>query len=59
MIWLIREDEALAWTAPVQRRALAAAGIPVLLLAARRWQADDDTAERIAEFVERCARASA
>lgn len=59
VIWLTREDEALAWTAPSQRRALAAAGLPVLLLAARRWQADDDTSERIAEFVERCARASA
>jgi hypothetical protein len=59
VIWLTREDEALAWTAPSQRRALAAAGLPVLLLAARRWQADDDTAEQIAEFIERCSRASA
>jgi hypothetical protein len=59
VIWLTREDEALAWTAPSQQRALAAAGLPVLLLAARRWQADDDTFERFAEFVGRCARASA
>jgi hypothetical protein len=59
VIWLTREDEALAWTAPSQQHALVAAGLPVLLLAARRWQADDDTCERIAEFVERCAHASA
>lgn len=59
LIWLAREDEALAWGAPSQQRALTASGLPMLLLAARRWQADDDTSERIAEFVERCARASA
>lgn len=59
VIWLTREDEALAWTAPVQRRALEAAGVPVLLLAARRWQADDDAAERIAEFIRRCESATA
>jgi len=54
VLWLTREDEALAWTAPVQRRALEAAGMPVLMLAARRWQADDDTPERMAEFIRRC-----
>ena len=59
VVWLTREDEALAWTAPLQQRALAAAGFPVMLLAARRWQADDDTSEQIATFIERCARASA
>ncbi|MBN1240935.1 MAG: 2-hydroxyacyl-CoA dehydratase [Gammaproteobacteria bacterium] len=59
VIWLTREDEALAWSAPSQQRALAAEGLPVLLLAARRWQADDDTPERIMEFVGRCANASA
>ena len=58
VIWLTREDEGFAWMAPTLERALAAAGLPVLLLAARRWQADDDTAERIAEFVGRCARVS-
>jgi hypothetical protein len=59
VIWLTREDEALAWTAPSQQRALVAAGLPVLLLAARRWQADDGACEQIAEFAARCARASA
>lgn len=50
IIWLTREDEALAWHVPAQQRALAAAGIPVLVLPAARWQADDDTLDRIAEF---------
>lgn len=59
VLWLTREDEALAWTAPLMRRALEAAGLPVLLLAARRWQADDDTAERLAQFIERYRHASA
>src|SRR5690606_2858192 len=59
VIWLTREDEALAWTAPAQRRALSAAGLPVLPLTARRWQADDDTSERMAEFIRRCASATA
>ncbi len=59
VVWLAREDEALAWTAPSFERALAAAGLPVLMLTARRWQADDDTPERIAEFIRRCSSATA
>lgn len=59
VLWLMREDEGLAWTAPGQRHALTAAGLPVLLLAARRWQADDDTPGLISEFIERCKRATA
>jgi 2-hydroxyglutaryl-CoA dehydratase, D-component len=50
VLWLTREDEALAWHVPAQRRALAAAELPVLILPAARWQADDDTPERIAGF---------
>ena len=50
IVWLTREDEALAWHVPAQRRALAAARLPALILPAARWQADDDTPERIAEF---------
>jgi len=50
IVWLTREDEALAWHVPAQRRALAKAGVPVLMLPAARWQADDDTLDRIAEF---------
>jgi hypothetical protein len=50
VLWLTREDEALAWHVPAQRRALAAAGIPALVLPAARWQADDGTLENIAAF---------
>lgn len=50
VIWLTREDEALAWHVPAQQRALAAAGIAALILPAARWQADDDTLDRIARF---------
>jgi hypothetical protein len=50
ILWLTREDEALAWHVPAERSALEAAGIPVLILTAARWQADDDTLERIAAF---------
>lgn len=59
VLWLTREDEALAWTVPAQRRALAAASVPALLLAAARWQADDDTPRKIADFIGGAARASA
>lgn len=59
VIWLTREDEALAWVAPAIERALAAAGLPTLLLTARRWQADDETSDLIAEFTRRYARATA
>jgi hypothetical protein len=50
ILWLTREDEALAWHVPAQRRALAAAGMPALILPAAHWQADDDAPERIAAF---------
>jgi hypothetical protein len=50
VLWLTRADEALAWHVPAQRRALAAADLPALILPAARWQADDDTPARIAEF---------
>jgi 2-hydroxyglutaryl-CoA dehydratase, D-component len=50
ILWLTREDEALAWAVPAQRRALAAAGLPALVLPAARWQADDDTLDTIMDF---------
>jgi hypothetical protein len=50
ILWLTREDEALAWHVPVQVRALATAGIPTLVLPAARWSADDGALERIVEF---------
>jgi hypothetical protein len=50
IVWLTREDEALAWQVPAQRCALAAAGTPLLMLPAARWQADEDTLERLTAF---------
>jgi 2-hydroxyglutaryl-CoA dehydratase, D-component len=55
VLWLTREEEALGWHVPAQRKALEAAGIPALLLTSRRWQADDGAPEAIAQFVtEQC-----
>lgn len=59
VVWLTREDEALAWTAPAEQRALEAAGLPTLLLPAARWQADDGALERIDEFCRECVNATA
>jgi benzoyl-CoA reductase/2-hydroxyglutaryl-CoA dehydratase subunit BcrC/BadD/HgdB len=50
VLWLTREDEALAWQVPAQQRALAAAGIPALIVSAAQWAADDGALERIADF---------
>jgi len=50
ILWLTREDEALAWHVPAQSRALGAAGIPLCVLPASRWQMDDGALERVAEF---------
>ncbi len=50
ILWLTREDEALAWQVPAQRKALADAGVPALILPAARWLADDDALQRITEF---------
>lgn len=50
ILWLTREDEALAWQLPVQRRALVEADIPALVLPAARWHADDGAPDRIRDF---------
>ena len=50
ILWLTREEEALAWQVPAQRKALAAAGIPALVLPAASWHADDDALQRITDF---------
>jgi hypothetical protein len=50
ILWLTREDEGLAWHVPAMRRALAAAGLPALVLPAASWRGDDGAMERIAEF---------
>jgi hypothetical protein len=52
VLWLTREDEALAWHVPTQRRVLAAAGVPALTLTARRWDARDGAAADIARFLQ-------
>jgi hypothetical protein len=59
VLWLTREDEALAWSAPALQHALADAGLPMLLLPAARWQADDGALEMITEFCGEYVRASA
>jgi hypothetical protein len=59
VIWLTREDEALAWSLPAIRQALDAARMPTLLLPAARWQCDDGALERIAEFCRECVSATA
>jgi hypothetical protein len=50
ILWLTREDEALAWQVPAQRKALAAAGIPALILPATNWLADGDTLQQVTNF---------
>jgi hypothetical protein len=51
VIWLTREDEALAWHLPGQQRTLDDAGVPTLGLPASRWRTDDGAGERIVDFV--------
>jgi hypothetical protein len=58
VIWLTREDEALAWQVPALRNALAAAGLPALVLAAADWRCDDQTLERVNVFLEEYGRAA-
>jgi hypothetical protein len=50
ILWLTREDEALAWHVPAMRRALLEAKLPALVLPAASWRADDGALERIEEF---------
>lgn len=51
ILWLTREDEGLAWHVPAQRRALAEAGLPALVLANRDWRAADGAREEITKFI--------
>ncbi len=48
--WLIEEDEASAWHVPATVAALEAAGMPLLSLTRRSWDAGDGALERIAAF---------
>lgn len=51
VIWLTAEDEALAWSAQAQQRALAAAGVPTLLLTGANWDLDSATLESVCDFL--------
>ena len=51
VLWLIEEDESLAWDVPAIRRKLASEGVPLLLLTRRRWDAGDGALDVVREFV--------
>jgi len=48
--WLIEEEEALVWDVPSQKRVLETAGIPILSLVRKRWDASDDVIDDIISF---------
>lgn len=50
VLWQTREEEALAWHVPAQRRALEAAGLPALVMPSRDWRAADGALESIQKF---------
>ena len=52
VLWLTEEDEAPAWHLAHQRTALTAAGIPLLVLTRRRWDAADGAAREIWHFLQ-------
>lgn len=51
VLWRIEEDEAQCWQLPSEREALAAAGVPSLVLTRRDWRARDGAPEEIADFL--------
>jgi hypothetical protein len=52
VLWQIEEDESQAWHLPAQRAALAASGLPSLVMTRRDWLARDGAAEEIAAFLQ-------
>lgn len=50
ILWLTREDEALAWQLPAQQRVLQQAGVPVLAVPAAHWAATDADLMSITRF---------
>lgn len=50
VLWQTREEEALAWHVPAQRRALEEAGLPALVMASRDWRAADGATGSIEKF---------
>jgi len=51
VLWLIEEDESLAWDVPVIQRRVGAEGIPLLTLTRRRWDAADGALDEVHRFV--------
>jgi hypothetical protein len=51
ILWQIEEDEAQAWHLPAQRAALAASGVPTLVMTRRDWLGRDGAADEIAAFL--------
>jgi hypothetical protein len=51
ILWLFEEDEAFAWDVVGVHRALAAAGLPTLVLARRRWDLADAPGRDIEAFL--------
>ncbi|MFB0872981.1 hypothetical protein [Sphingobium sp. sgz301303] len=52
LLWFAEEDEARLWDLPAQRAALAAEGIPALVMTRRDWRANSGEAEDIGRFLE-------
>jgi len=50
VLWLIEEDESLAWEVPVIERRLRSDGIPLLTLTRRRWDAADGALDEVRRF---------
>jgi hypothetical protein len=56
ILWQIEEDESQAWHLPAQRAALAASGVPPLVMTRRDWLGRDGALEEIRAFLEGSAR---
>jgi hypothetical protein len=52
VLWRVEEDEAQCWHLPQERAALAAAGVPALVLTRRNWRANDGAGAEIATFLQ-------
>lgn len=50
LLWLTRDDEALAWHVPAQRAALQAAGLPSLVLTVQPWLSEEPVLRSVREF---------
>lgn len=52
LLWFAEEDEARIWDLPAQRAALAAEGLPALVMTRRNWRANGGEAQEIATFLQ-------